>query len=97
MFVVLYLVAVASAAVLIVVLGVGQGSSGWTILAQLVGLLVAAQVLVVLYVAFQAAMTRRKMSRRPRWTDKPAAGCRGSRWDSVAQPEPDASRHGNNS
>ncbi|WP_265502468.1 hypothetical protein [Paracoccus beibuensis] len=85
MFVVLYLVAVGAATVLVAALGISEGLSVWTILMHLAILLVVAQVMVVLYVAFQAGRFRRDGKRRGAGQGKQdGADKKGSRWDKVA-------------
>ncbi|MGR3197378.1 MAG: hypothetical protein ACU0DH_06420 [Paracoccus sp. (in: a-proteobacteria)] len=93
MFVLLYLVAIGAASILILLLGISDGLTFWTILMQLAILLVVAQVLVVAYVALQASLSKRDMARRHAGRSaRQGAGKPGRRWDKVPSADPAGNR-----
>ncbi|MFC0201998.1 hypothetical protein [Paracoccus rhizosphaerae] len=94
MFVLLYLIAVGATSILIALLGIFDGLSFWTILTQLAILLVAAQVLVVGYVALQATWSKRDVARRRAGrSGRNGAAKAGRRWAKVPSANTAGHRH----
>jgi hypothetical protein len=95
MFVIAYLMAMAVMVAALLVVGIGAGLSGWSMLLWFVGLSIAAQILIVLYVALHAITVRgRPLGTSLRKISGLSFGQGSCRWEPQLRGDAPSARHG---